>query len=535
MKRLIALSGPVATGKTELCRQLESKHGAVVFRTTDYLIEQLGRRRVDRTSLQRAGERIDRLTDGRWVVDALTRFGPILDDAELVVIDCVRIRPQLIALRRAFGRRVVHLHLTATLETLAQRYAQRQASGRIAELASYADLRRSRTERNVHQLAADADIVIDTDRTTAGGILVRAAAHLHLSGNPRERLVDVLVGGQYGSEGKGNVSAHLASEYDVLVRSGGPNAGHTVMTDSGRHVQHHLPSGTALCEATLVLTSGAVIDTAGLLAEIAASQVEAGRLVIDAQATIITDQHKALEAALVSAIGSTGSGVGAATAARIMGRSSPALFAQDVPALGPYIGSAHTVIQEALTTGRRVFVEGTQGTGLSLLHGPYPHVTSRDTTVSGLLAEAGIAPSRLRKTIMVCRTYPIRVQSPSEEGRTSGPMHNEIDWQTIARRSGLDIGDLLAQERTSTTGRQRRVSEFDWELLQRSAVLNGPTDIALTFVDQLDRANQAARRFDQLTPAAIGFIQEVERVAAAPVTLISTRFHQRSIIDRRSW
>ena len=83
--------------------------------------------------------------------------------------------------------------------------------------------------------------------------------------------------------------------------------------------------------------------------------------------------------------------------------------------------------------------------------------------------------------------------------------------------------------------RQRRVAEFNWEILRRASALNGPTDIALTFVDYLHPKNQRARRFEQLDSTAINFIEEVQRVAAAPVSLISTRFGFRSIIDRRAW
>src|SRR5690606_10907155 len=134
---------------------------------------------------------------------------------------------------------------------------------------------------------------------------------------------------------------------------------------------------------------------------------------------------------------------------------------------------------------------------------------------------------------LVCRTYPIRVQSP--QNGTSGEMSQEIDWEAVAERSGHDASDLRKAELTSTTKRQRRVSEFDWELLRKAATLNAPTDIALTFVDYLSKDNVQARRFEQLQDKTILFIEEVERVAAAPVSLISTRFHSRSIIDRRMW
>ena len=181
-----------------------------------------------------------------------------------------------------------------------------------------------------------------------------------------------------------------------------------------------------------------------------------------------------------------------------------------------------------------MLIEGTQGAGLSLFHGSYPHVTSRDTSVAGCLSEAGIPPSRVRRVVMVCRTHPIRVQSP--RGGTSGPMgEHEIDWGVIAERSRIPLEALKKSELTSTTHRQRRVSEFNWDLLRRAAALNGPTDIALTFVDYLNPTNADARRFDRLDPKTINFIEEVQRVAAAPVSLISTRFGFRSIIDRRAW
>jgi len=93
----------------------------------------------------------------------------------------------------------------------------------------------------------------------------------------------------------------------------------------------------------------------------------------------------------------------------------------------------------------------------------------------------------------------------------------------------------MKNERTSTTNRERRVGEFDWVLLRQAASLNAPTDIALTFADYIAAENAHARRYDQLTLDTIRFIEEVERVAAAPVSLISTRFDFRSIIDRRSW
>jgi adenylosuccinate synthase len=114
-------------------------------------------------------------------------------------------------------------------------------------------------------------------------------------------------------------------------------------------------------------------------------------------------------------------------------------------------------------------------------------------------------------------------------------MSREISLKEIAKRSGIPIAELEKTERTSTTNRERRIAEFDWLLLRKSATLNAPTDIALSFVDYITASNKEARRFEQLSDETIRFIEEVEKVAATPVTLISTRFHSRSIIDRRSW
>jgi adenylosuccinate synthase len=114
-------------------------------------------------------------------------------------------------------------------------------------------------------------------------------------------------------------------------------------------------------------------------------------------------------------------------------------------------------------------------------------------------------------------------------------MSREISWSDVARRSGISLAKLRRTEKTSTTNRDRRVGEFDWALLRKAAAVNGPTDVALTFADYLHAKNENARRFEQLDPDDIQFIEQVEGVAAAPVSLISTRFDFRSIIDRRAW
>jgi adenylosuccinate synthase len=114
-------------------------------------------------------------------------------------------------------------------------------------------------------------------------------------------------------------------------------------------------------------------------------------------------------------------------------------------------------------------------------------------------------------------------------------MSQEITLEEIAKRSGIELDELERNERTSTTNRERRIGEFDWELLRKASLLNQPTDIALTFTDYLTIKNRAAMRFEQLHPDTINFIEEIERVSGARVSLIGTGFNHRSIIDRRGW
>jgi adenylosuccinate synthase len=515
MQSIIVLTGPVASGKSTLAERLEERFAATRLSTRALLLARMpeGAPR-DRAGLQNFGDQLDAETGGRWLADAVWQAAGTLSDDALIVIDSPRLPAQIEALRQTFPRRVVHVHLTAPLPILAERYETRPSE--VAELASYGAVRENATEAAIGELAAQADVVIDTARATEADVFARAVSHLGLTAREPERLVDVLIGGAYGSEGKGHLAYHLAPEYDVLVRVGGPNAGHNVIPDGGTPFTHRsLPSGTLAGQARLFIGAGAVLNVdrgdKNLLQEIA---VEA-------------------ELELKKTIGSTGQGGGAATARRIS-RTADVVLAGDVRALKPYTQRPVVdLLEEAYARGERIMLEGTQGTGLSLYHGSYPHVTSRDTTVSGCLAESGIAPGRVRKVVMVCRTYPIRVMDP--EKHTSGPMSREVTWDEIAARSGIPVESLKEAEVGSVTKNPRRVGEFDWDQLRRASVLNAPTDIALTFADYLSIENRKARRFEQLTEETIHFIAEVERVAAARVSLIGVDFHPRSIIDRRLW
>ena len=534
-RRIILLSGPVASGKSMLARRLADQFDMWLLRTSDLLKSSItATDDTGRAALQREGDRLDEQTEGRWVLDGLDRGLRGLDTQKSVIVDAVRIPEQIDAIRGAYGPIVTHVHMTAPLDVLTARYDNRLQFADSIDSLTYEGVRNNKTEHLVDRLTAVADVVIDSDRCTEEDVLVRVASQLRLYGEQSTGYVDVIVGGQYGSEGKGQIAAFLARHYDLLVRVGGPNAGHKVFELPEPFTHHQLPSGTRKTEHTnLLIGPGAVLRVDKLLEEIAACDVDVHRLRIDVNAMIISDEDLKNEEELVSGIGSTGQGVGAATSRRIMDRYTETKLAKHVPELAPYMCNALEVLNEMFAIDGRVCLEGTQGTGLSLYHGNYPYVTSRDTTVSGCIAEAGISPSRVRKVVMVCRTYPIRVQNPGQG--TSGPMSQEISLQKIADRSGIPLEELEKTERTSTTDRERRIGEFDWELLRRASLLNRPTDIALTFTDYLTIKNRNAKRFEQLQPETINFIQEVERVSGAHVSLISTGFNSRSIIDRRSW
>jgi adenylosuccinate synthase len=538
-KLIVLLSGNVSVGKTTLSEGLVRQYNSTLVKTKEVLKElalnKLGKELpLERKALQEFGTKMDDETDGAWVLTALKKHiaGLKVGHDDVVIVDAVRILPQIKAIRRAYRFAVKHIHLEAPPAALAKRYKARESAD-VQELPQYSDVGKDSTESRVATLRQSADFVVDTVRCTPEDILARVATYLGLVTRDYSRLVDVFVGGQYGSEGKGHIISYVAREYQVLVRVGGPNAGHKVYMDEGAVTHHQLPSGTLRSDARLLIAPGAVLNIELLLQEIADCRVSADRLRIDPQTMIITQADIAGEASLQQSIASTKQGVGFATARKIRARGKKIRLAVDYKELRPYIGSVWEELEKAYSAGSKVLLEGTQGTGLSIHHGSYPYVTSRDTSVAGCLSEAGISPSRVRKVVMVCRTYPIRVQNPS--GGTSGPMSREITWTEVSRRSGISLSKLKSTEKTSTTHRDRRVGEFDWALLRKAAALNGPTDVALTFADYLHKTNENARRFEQLHVDDIQFIEQVQRVASAPVSLISTRFDFRSIIDRRAW
>ena len=334
--------------------------------------------------------------------------------------------------------------------------------------------------------------------------------------------VTVVVGGQYGSEGKGKVAQYLAAELDAaaVVRVGGSNSGHTGFSGDGeRHVLRQLPTAALLPDVTCVIGPGSYIDVNVLLRELDATGLDAERLLIDDKAMVITadDREKEARGGQAATIGSTASGTGASVARRV-NRQLGDPTVRDVEALGPYLADTAPILRKMLAADHRVIVEGTQGFGLSVLHSPhYPYATSRDTSAAGAVAEAGLSPRDVDDVVLVLRTFPIRV------GGNSGPLPNEISWETVASESGT--ASPLA-EFTSVTGRLRRVARFDPDIVRRAIGVNLPSAIVLNHIDHVDAQcgvlgtlSDRARLFIRETSHAIGM--PIDLVGVGPTAMVS--------------
>lgn len=321
-----------------------------------------------------------------------------------------------------------------------------------------------------------------------------------------------IIGAQFGSEGKGKVAAFLSSRAQHSVRTGGPNAGHTVVSGAETFVFRHVPCAAVNSACKLYLGPGAIIDLDVLQNELRQFPSVASRLKISPVAATILPSDLQSETGIQTRIGSTAKGVGAALLRKIS-RDGSATLARDYAELQGFLSDVPLELSQALILNETILLEGTQGTGLSLHHGDYPFVTSRDVTVGSLCAEAGVSPKSLSEVWLVVRPYPIRVAG------NSGPMSKEIDWKTIQQRSGSSA-DLT--EYTTVTKKIRRVSEFSLEQVQRSVYLNGATNIALMFADHLDSSVYGKTKFHEMPSKVRHFAQRIEEATNVPVSLVST-------------
>ena len=331
--------------------------------------------------------------------------------------------------------------------------------------------------------------------------------------------VTIVVGGQYGSEGKGKVVALLASRLESpwLVRCGGPNSGHTVTIRGNNVVLRQIPSCTEPSQATFLLSAGCAIDESVLLREIDLLGIESEKIIVDPRAVIVTEADRENERNALQGIASTCSGTGSAMARRLL-RSGNVMLAGDSKILAKRcrIETIAPLLHQHIELGGQVIVEGSQGFSLSLLHGDeYPFVTSRDTTAAGFAMEVGLSPRSIESIVMVIRTYPIRVGGPS------GPFPKEITWEEIRLLSGAPE---VVPEFTSVTHKLRRVARFDLEAVKRACAYNMPTSLAVMGLDRLDYANRGATSATELSQKAKTFLTEIEMETAVPILFAGTGF-----------
>jgi adenylosuccinate synthase len=299
--------------------------------------------------------------------------------------------------------------------------------------------------------------------------------------------ISVVVGGQFGSEGKGKVALEIVrkSQASAAVRVGGTNSGHTgVGRDGLTYILRQLPAAAIDRTVQVVLPPGSYIDIDIFWRELSQLRLKPDSVAVSPMAHVITEEHKQWEreGKLGSAIGSTQSGTGAAVMAMTARGAAEfhlaSLHAEEIPELQPFLKDTTALLRKLLDRKERVVIEGTQGFGLSLLQGGYwPKATSRDTSAAGFLAEAGLSPLDVDDVTMVIRCHPIRVAGDS------GPLTNETTWQQIAAEGGLPA---THQEFTTVTKKVRRVGRFDPSVVCRAIQVNKPNRIVLNHLDYVD-------------------------------------------------
>lgn len=329
--------------------------------------------------------------------------------------------------------------------------------------------------------------------------------------------IQVIVGGQYGSEAKGHIAGYLAARETrppLCIRVAGPNAGHSVVhPDTGvKYALRQIPvAAVTNPHAILAIGAGSEIDPSVLIQEINLLESDGigvrHRLFIDPGATILTEDHREVEASvnLVGRIGSTGKGIGAARAGRIM-RTASTVGSPPHPddkqwwqAICKEVRPVQGIALGWITDGNTVQIEGTQGYGLGLHGKHYPQCTSSDCTAVDFLAMAQVNPWWVERydlnVWVVFRPYPIRVAG------NSGYLRDETTWEELG----------LEPEYTTVTKKMRRVGRWDPQLAMSALIANGhpltgklgangmTVKAAITMLDQLDPAVAGETSWDKLS------------------------------------
>jgi adenylosuccinate synthase len=338
-------------------------------------------------------------------------------------------------------------------------------------------------------------------------------------------VADIVLGLQYGSEGKGKVAAYLSKKYNAMVRSGGPQAGHSFFRDGIKYINRQIPCGV-FSDCMLYISPTALINLEVLKDEIRRYGLTPRRLLIDRNAGVVSreDIQAEKESMLDKKIASTCEGVGMAQIKKILRLEK--LFGEVVKNswLEEYCGDSVAEIHRSLKDGKKILIEGTQGFGLCLNHGTYPFVTSRDVTSSALLNDSGISPKDCGKIIGVLRTYPIRVGGNS--GQTNS---KELNWAEITKRSN---SPKQLSEYTTVTGRLRRVFEQDYLLLEKAIDVNRPDELALMFLDYINFRDFGKQSFDELSEISKKYVYELEERLKTPIRFIGTGPEETQMIYR---
>lgn len=373
----------------------------------------------------------------------------------------------------------------------------------------------------------------------------------------------VVVGTQWGDEGKGKVVDLLSEQADIVVRyQGGHNAGHTVVLGDETYILHLVPTGILRPDKLCVIGNGVVVDPAALLEEIEELETSGikveGRLRISAASHLITPYHKSIEKASeklkgARRIGTTGRGIGPAyvdkmarIGLRIGDLSNPDLFRAKLEInlsemnhlleklykverlnldqiydeylgyasrIRPMITDASLLLNKALDQGQRVLFEGAQGTHLDVDHGTYPYVTSSSAAAGGACTGTGVGPTRITTVVGVVKAYTTRVGS--------GPFPTELKDTMGAKLSerGHEFG--------ATTGRPRRCGWFDTILVRYAVRVNGLAGIAVTKLDVLDDCEEIK--------IGVGYLYRGEVLSEMPLELSVLEGCEPIYEDMKGW
>ena len=357
------------------------------------------------------------------------------------------------------------------------------------------------------------------------------------------RAVEIILDGQYGSTGKGLLAGYLARAHhpEVLACALSPNAGHTLVLENGTKLIHKmLPLGIVSSELqSIVLGPGSLIDLDSLWAEIQNAE-QLGllspkvRIYVHQAAAVVLDRHRDAESAGGTAPGSTRKGVGAAQIERIRRREGEnniiGLGDKDHPIFDRIELTSTAELQRVYLDASKIQVEGCQGYGLSIYHGQYPYVTSRDVTTHSLLADCGMPYMRWSSTTVygAFRTYPIRVANRPASGEWSGPTYpdsTETTFQAIGQ----------PQELTTVTQLPRRIFTFSYQQAIEACVQNKVDCIFLNFAQYCTSWAELRDLWLRLNDLAhvsyLGFgpsIADVVRVGSPQIT----ESHVRDIYER---